>query len=393
MDARSATSGDRSRMKGKDPVSIDVMLEQLDLQDDEFNDLIVDEDDQEIKESVQWMAVAKVQTEKSFSHAAFFGEMRAAWNTAQPVKFRSIGENLFTLQASCLGDWERIVEYGPWLFRNWAVLIEPYDGFSRAEDIELALMPIWIQIHALPEGFCKRKIITQLVERAGLKVIAVKTDGIRGNYVRVRVKYDVRNPLIRVVSLIRNNQRQLFVVRYEKLAFFCQACGRLGHGYKECGRGVYEEKDLKYKEWLYADNLPRTNNGNAFNRNRGGGRMGRGGLGRGGRGNPQEVEEDDTDELKDTGTSPIKTRDIVMTDQSLNGRKRLNFDEDSEAAVVNGQLVVANPTDDVMPEETDENSSSSVDSKGNKRAKKGGAENNNKSGNLAGSLEGCRQSQ
>jgi hypothetical protein len=121
--------------------------------------------------------------------------------------------------------------------------------------------------------------------------------------------------------------------------------------------------------------------------------MGRGGLGRGGRGNPQEVEEEDTDELKDTGTSPKKTRDIVMTDQSLNGRKRLNFDKDSEAAVFNGQLVVANPTDDVMPEETDENSSSSVDSKSNKRAKKGGAENNNKSGNLAGSLEGCRQSQ
>jgi hypothetical protein len=207
------------------------------------------------------------------------------------------------------------------------------------------------------------------------------------------VKYDVRNPLIRVVSLIRNNQRQLFVVRYEKLAFFCQACGRLGHGYKECGRGVYEEKDLKYKEWLYADNLPRTNNGNAFNRNRGGGRMGRGGLGRGGRGNPQEVEEDDTDELKDTGTSPIKTRDIVMRDQSLNGRKRLNFDKDNEAAVINGQLVVANPTYVVMPEETDENNSSSVDSKGNKRAKKDRAENNNKSGNLAGSLEGCRQSQ
>ncbi|KAM0862109.1 hypothetical protein ACQ4PT_045451 [Festuca glaucescens] len=301
-DARSAKSGDSSKMKGKDPVSIDVMLEQLDLQDEEFNDLIVDEDEQEIQESVQWMALAKVQTDKGFSHAAFFGEMRAAWNLAQPVKFRSIGKNLFTIQASCLGDWERIVEYGPWLFRNWAVLIEPYDGFSRAEDIELFYMAIWIQIHALPEGYCKLKFITQLVERAGLQVVAVKTEGIRGNYVRVRVKYDVRNPLTRVVSIIRNNQRQLFVVRYEKLAFFCQACGKLGHGYKECGRGVYEEKDLKYKEWLYADNLPRTNFGGAFSRNRGGGRTGRGGFGRGAdRGLSKDSEEEETEELKDTG--------------------------------------------------------------------------------------------
>jgi hypothetical protein len=253
--------------------------------------------------------------------------MRAAWNLAQAVKFRAIGENLFTLQASSLGDWERIVDNGPWLFCNWAVIIEPYDGLSRAEEKELFHMKIWIQIHELPEGYYRFKIITQLVERAGLEVITVKTEGIRGNYVRVRVRYDVRKPLARCVSIIRQTQRQLFVVRYEKLAFSYEACGKLGHSFKECGCGVYEEKELKFKKWLYAD-PPRTSFGGGFNGNKGGGRLGRGGLGRGAGRDTSTYDDDESDELKDTGTSPKKSIDTNMADVNPNARKRVNFGED-----------------------------------------------------------------
>ncbi|KAM0883230.1 hypothetical protein ACQ4PT_031785 [Festuca glaucescens] len=273
-DARSATIDGSAKVKGKYPVNIDVMLEQLDLQDEDFNDLVLDDVEQEIQASVQWMALARVQTEKGFSHPAFFGEMRAAWNLAQV------------------------------------------------------------------------------------------------------------------------NQRQLFVVRYEKLAFFCEACGILGHGYKECGRGVYEEKELKFKKWLYADMPPRNNFRGGFSGSRGGGRMGKGGFGRGtGRGVSMDADEEEVEELKDTGTSPRKPVDTTMTDGNPNARKRVDFDEKEPAKEVNnGQIVVLNNTDIVMNtgEETYENSTSSVDSKGNKRAKKGDERNKQNLETLAGSLKGCR---
>jgi hypothetical protein len=100
-------------------------------------------------------------------------------------------------------------------------------------------------------------------------------------------------------------------VRYDKLAFFCEACGKLGHGFKECGCGVFEEKELKFKKWLYADTPPHINAGGGFNaRGARGGRRGSFGMGAGQVGSTGFEEE----ELRDTGTSLRKPNDVSMED-------------------------------------------------------------------------------
>uniref|UniRef100_A0A452XY64 Uncharacterized protein n=1 Tax=Aegilops tauschii subsp. strangulata TaxID=200361 RepID=A0A452XY64_AEGTS len=117
-------------------------MEQLNLEDEDFDDLVIDEADLEINDSVRWLALARVHTDKSFSQVAFYKDMRAAWNPAQPVRFRPVGPKLFVVQASCLGDWERMMYQGPWLFRNLLVLMVPYDGFTKAEEVPKVFMPI-----------------------------------------------------------------------------------------------------------------------------------------------------------------------------------------------------------------------------------------------------------
>ncbi|KAK1627889.1 hypothetical protein QYE76_002204 [Lolium multiflorum] len=385
-DAQSGTSGGS---KGKGTKTIDEMLGQLDLQEEDFRDVCLDDVEEEINESTQWLALARVKTERGFSQAVFYGEMRAAWNLAQEVRFRAIGQNLFVVQVQCLGDWERIMERGPWIFQNQAVLLEPYDGFSRAQDIELFFMPIWAQIHELPEAYCKEKVVKQLIEKAGEKAMEVKITGNWGNYVRVRIRYDVRKPLLRFVSFIKDGKRHVFALRYEKLAGFCPVCGLLGHEYKECGRGVYEEKDHKYRDWLYA-NPPRPLVRGEY----GGARGGRGNRGRGpGRGRDSGIPggrgrtEEENEELKDTGTSPHKTADMVIDKVGeIGARKRINMD--GQESGKEGLLMLTDEnTIGAMEEE--ENDSTSVDSQGNKGAKKTGNSEVNPNEILAGSLEGC----
>ena len=57
----------------------------------------------------------------------------------------------------------------------------------------------------------------------------------RGDYVRVMVRPDIRQPLTKFVSIVRAKERVVYLVRYEKLARFCKVRGIVGHEFKECG--------------------------------------------------------------------------------------------------------------------------------------------------------------
>jgi hypothetical protein len=65
---------------------------------------------------------------------------------AQEVTFRDLEDNRFVVQANCLGDWQRITEQGPWIFRDHGLLIEKYDGSAKASMVELNRIHAWIQI-------------------------------------------------------------------------------------------------------------------------------------------------------------------------------------------------------------------------------------------------------
>lgn len=117
---------------------------------------------------------------------------------------------------------------GPWLLRNWAVLLAPYDGFMNADEVLIVYMPIWLQINKLPDGYCRKELIEKLLKSSG-DILEVRTTGnSRGDYVCVRVKHDVRKPLTKFVSIVKMKTHQVYIVRYEKLAKFCNACGIVG---------------------------------------------------------------------------------------------------------------------------------------------------------------------
>lgn len=67
---------------------------------------------------IWWLGLFRVHTTRPFGHAALLNQMRNAWAAAKGVKFRIKRTNLFTVQCHCLGDWKRIIDGGPWLFRR-----------------------------------------------------------------------------------------------------------------------------------------------------------------------------------------------------------------------------------------------------------------------------------
>ncbi|KAE8799590.1 hypothetical protein D1007_24968 [Hordeum vulgare] len=113
------------------------LLERLNLEDDEADDLVWEEeiDVEEIKP--KWLALGRVLTMKSFSQSALIAEMKAAWNPAQPVVWRRIKANLFSIQFSCLADWNKAMHKEPWDFHGMALLMTEYNGFTNPEKVKL----------------------------------------------------------------------------------------------------------------------------------------------------------------------------------------------------------------------------------------------------------------
>ncbi|KAM0862493.1 hypothetical protein ACQ4PT_045229 [Festuca glaucescens] len=260
------------------------MLEKLGPKEDNLDDVVFEEEEKHPDEDARWMAVARVHTESEFSHYCFFKNMRYAWDLAKEVKIRVIEDNLFIMKFSCLGDWEKVMDGGPWVFRGKSVLIAPYDGFPKPSTIELNTVLTWIQIHDLPDGF--KGMVKSLASKVGEYVVMEppSTEYV-GNFYRVRVRIDVRKQLKCLVSIILAGKREVFLGKYERIPDWCVVCGMLGHLYKEHGDGVHDLAAQVFKD-LKASYAWRPSSRPSRGRGRGVGSMSgpaRGGRGRGGK--------------------------------------------------------------------------------------------------------------
>ena len=296
--------------------------------EEDLDDVVFEEEIPAPVEDNRWLLIAKVNTDREFSNYWFFKNMRSAWDLAQDMKTKTLEDNLFILKFSCLGDWEKVTQGGPWNFRGSDVLFAPYDGFMKPSAIELNSFDIWIQIHDLPFGY--RGMIKSLSAKVGKFVHAeLPSDDFAGNFFRVRVTLDVRNPLKNHVSLSRAGKREIFLVKYERLPKWCAVCGMLGHTYKEHGDGIHPPSALVFKNLKATRSMRQPAR---INRGRGRGR-GPSDPRRGNRGARDDLgdgsdEEEDDQYSNDMNTEEVsaatqQNKEIVLSDPRV--RKRLDL--------------------------------------------------------------------
>ena len=219
---------------------VERMMAELGLCEDDMDDVVVDEGAIP-QDAARWMAVARVHIDKPYSQSWFFRNMRAAWDLAQVVNFKPLEDNLYTLQFHCLGDWERVMEEGPWNFHGHVVIITPYDGVTQPTQVKLDTLDIWIQIHDVPNLYAH--LVPTLAAKVGEVLFAeTSSHDFTGNFYRVWVKINVHRPLKNVVSLVRESKRQIYRVKCERLPDWCAVCGHLGHTFKEHGNGIHPLK-------------------------------------------------------------------------------------------------------------------------------------------------------
>ena len=236
------------------PEDVGDLLKRLDLEDEGEADYVWEEEAEAPDIQSKWLAIAKVHTNKGFSPSALYAEMRSAWNPAKQVRWRRIEDNLFTIQLDCLADWNMALLGGPWLFRNQAVMIEEYDGFTNPTTIILSKIVVWARVLKLPDNYLKEGVIKGMCRNMGeiSEVQVALPAGYIGAFVRFRVKLDVHKKLIRFVSITRAGKKEWYQIHYEKLPIFCWECGLMGHWYQECGTGEHDASKFGWGDFILA---------------------------------------------------------------------------------------------------------------------------------------------
>ena len=205
-------SGSGMKLDGDD-VALESAIQNLELREGELDDVYICNDDfQDLKKQARWMAVARVHTNKPVSASAVFDTLRGIWGLAHNPELREVDDNLFTFKFFCLGDWNKVMHQGLWMYKKLVVVMAEYDGLCNPKEVKLDRTTVWAQIHAIPEVYRITKIVDELARRIG-KVHSVEMKPTRyfeGDYVRVRVKHDVRKPLVRFVSIVLSGKRSLF---------------------------------------------------------------------------------------------------------------------------------------------------------------------------------------
>ncbi|KAA3475748.1 nucleolin-like [Gossypium australe] len=127
-------------------------------------------------------------------------------------------------------DLERVLKGCLWTFNNHLLWGE--DPLR----IPLVKAPFCVQIHDIPIGFFSKNLAIQLGNfiKEFMEYDGSNLGKENRNYMRIRVKIDVRRPLKRRKQILCYGKFSYVKFRYERLSLFCFFCRRSGHNYSFC---------------------------------------------------------------------------------------------------------------------------------------------------------------
>ncbi|XP_058775429.1 uncharacterized protein At4g02000-like [Vicia villosa] len=182
------------------------------------------------------------------------------WRSVKGVAIKEATEGLYLFQFEHKLDMEAVINGGPWSFDSHLLILEQVRLGVQIENIPLFHVDFWIQVHNLPAGFMLEKVGKTMASYIGTFVEYDKNNNTSfwRQYMRIRVKVDVRQPL-KQTTRVRNKGGEWCVVnfKYEKLSTFCFVCGILGHSEQRCEVRFAMAEDTGVRGWsneIRADN-------------------------------------------------------------------------------------------------------------------------------------------
>ncbi|CAH9148570.1 unnamed protein product [Cuscuta epithymum] len=168
--------------------------------------------------------------------------MASRWRPGRGMTIKEIGEKKYLVNFNHVLDMNRVLEDGPWLFERDLILMKAIQLDDIPESMNLFEASFWVQVHNAPIKFRNLGSAKKIGNFLGsfIKFEMSHYDGNQGSYLRIKVCLDVRRPLKKGTTLIKDGVQHWVDFKYEKLPSFCFLCDIIGHSNKFC--------PLKYEE-------------------------------------------------------------------------------------------------------------------------------------------------
>jgi hypothetical protein len=228
-------------------------LEGLSLHEEEEEGFCFEFDEEEDEQvDLRWCLVGRFLCERAIHFNSMKVRMVDLWKPVKGVTIKEATGGKFLFHFAYPLDMEAVLNGGPWSFDNNMLLLEQFQLGMQVEQIPLNHVNLLVQVHNLPMGLMKEKNGIQLANYIGSFVEYDKNNNTSfwRQYMRLRVKVDVRQPLKKNTK-VKNKEGEWCTVnfKYENLRIFCFVCGIMGHAENKCEVCFSMEHDDGTRQW------------------------------------------------------------------------------------------------------------------------------------------------
>jgi hypothetical protein len=205
---------------------------------------------------VEVKALGKVFSEKPASVDGLKATLGKIWCPLKGLQIKALGENIFLFSFSQASGKRKALENGPWMHQNDLMVVEDFDPEKSRDDYQFEFIPVWIHVLKLPLGRMNRETGEAVGDAAGeFLEVDVGEDGMAvGEYLRVKVKLNITNPLLRgmMVQVGADKREKWCPFEYEFLPVFCYTCGLIGHDDSSCATKLGRGESQQFGRWMRA---------------------------------------------------------------------------------------------------------------------------------------------
>ncbi|KAG7576108.1 hypothetical protein ISN45_Aa03g005410 [Arabidopsis thaliana x Arabidopsis arenosa] len=162
-------------------------------------------------------------------------DMPRIWRLYSRVRGVALSQERFQFIFKSEDDLNEILKTGVWTQDDWCVVMERW--IEKPPPDYLMFLPVWIRLRHIPVNYYTKDTIQEIAECVG-EVLKVEFDLEKSqaqDYVRVRVLFDVRNPLRNSKEVqLPTGELVSITFDYERIRKRCFLCQRLTHEKVDC---------------------------------------------------------------------------------------------------------------------------------------------------------------